>query len=187
MSEYKLLSADVFDKMSSLDWFKEFVTHQYGEATRSARLFPRLQAVRLLDAYYQWQQDLDRVSKFELNSGIPDHYKQCGHLIYWLRRASPVVEWVDASKNLGDAEGFPDRPEDIQLKELLFKYGNEYLAFDLGYRICRFFEIGRVDYPLAPDARVLTQDYLRTVSHFLKVKNVSPHAMYLILKSLFLR
>ncbi|MBC7953430.1 MAG: hypothetical protein H7Z12_16620 [Rhodospirillaceae bacterium] len=187
MSDYNLLSADVFSKMESLEWFKGFVVHQYGDSARAARLYPKIQAVRLFDAHHQWQQDVDRVSKYELDSGTPDHYKQCGHLVYWLRRSSPVVEWVDASNNLGDAEGLPDLPEHAQMKELLLKYGNEYLAFDLGYRICRYFEVSREDNPLSEDGRLLTPDYLRTISHFLKTKNVSPHAMYLILKSLFLR
>lgn len=187
MSADLSISKDVFEHLEDGKFFIEFVREQYVACASPARLVPVLSAHRLFDAHLQWRQDLERVSRFELRDKEPDHYKQSGHLIYWLRRASPVIEWVDETGNIGDAEGYPILSAEQEFRELLMKYGNEYLSFDLGYRICRYFEESRVDSPIDPGERPLTTDYILTVAHFLKVKNVSPHALFLVLRSLFIR
>jgi len=95
-------------------------------------------------------------------------------------------------------------------QELVLRYTNEVTAFDVGFRICRYFETKRTDTPrnlvLAMSAtgqrqlateqssrefvksvsrQTLTYEYIETIGSFLKTKNVSPHGMYLIYKSLF--
>lgn len=187
MTDYLEISHEVFAKMESFDWFSRFLQAQYADVCRKAGISCKLLSHRLLDAHEHWQTDLKRVSQFELNNKTPDHFKQSGHLVYWLRRTSPVIEFINPKHNISDAEGLPPTEAEKKLQELLFKYGNEYLAFDVGYRLCRYYETERNDGPLGDKDRLLTPDYILTISHFLKTKNVSPHAMFLILKSLFLR
>jgi hypothetical protein len=93
------------------------------------------------------------------------------------------VEFVDL--DFGDAE-MPMKPQERALRNLLKGYANEYLAFDFGYQICAYYEIENKEKP-SPRAGslALSPDYYQMISHFMKFKNVSPHAMHLIYKSLF--
>src|SRR4051794_29659754 len=83
---------EMFDREGFKNIFAEYAMAVLGEA----RLFPRLSLPRVYDAQAAWQTDLSLLRKREpqLEDG-PDHFKQCGHLAFWLRRLSPVVEVVD--------------------------------------------------------------------------------------------
>jgi hypothetical protein len=153
----------------------------------SARLFPRLSEPRVIEAHGAWCNDLNRVSNHEphLEEGL-DHFKRCGHLAFWVRRMSPVVEAVDVTQNVADAEGMPLSGDEMAFRDLLFGYCNEYLAFELGLQFCRFYEIGKPGGSARANSLVLSEDYIRTMCHFLKYKQVSPHALFLVYKSLFL-
>ena len=76
--------------------------------------------------------------------------------------------------------------DESAFRDLLFGYCNEYLAFDLGYQFCRYYEINKAGGSQRATTLILDEDYLRTTCHFLKYKQVSPHALYLLYKSLFL-
>lgn len=152
----------------------------------SARLLPKFAIQRLVEAHGAWQNDLHRVEENEpeLSEGL-DHFKRCGHLVFWLRRMSPMVEAIDLTRNLGDAEGFPLTDHEREFRELLFGYANEYLAFDFGFQVCKFYERGKADGSARAQSLNPTVEYYRTMCHFLKYKTVSPHAIFLIYKSLF--
>ncbi|SDO49114.1 hypothetical protein [Afipia sp. GAS231] len=149
-----------------------------------ARLFPQFSRPRLDEAHGSWLADLRRVKDHEkhLINGL-DHFKQCGHLAFWIRRLSPIVEFTDL--DFGESE-MPMLPKERALRELLTGYVNEYLAFDFGYQICKYYETKNKSNP-SPRAPILalSPDYYQMTSHFMKFKNVSPHAMHLIYKSLF--
>ena len=98
----------------------------------------------------------------------------------------PIVEAIDLTKSLADAEGYPLTDDEIAFRDLLFGYCNEYIAFELGFEFCRYYETAKKGGSQRASSLVLTEDYLRTACHFLKYKQVSPHAIYLIYKSLFL-
>jgi hypothetical protein len=103
-----------------------------------------------------------------------DHFKQCGHLAFWVRRLSPVVEFSDL--DFGDSE-MPVKPKEKALRDLLKGYVNEYLAFDFGYHLCRYYEARHKEKPSSRASRLaLSPDYYQMISHFMKFKNVSPHA-----------
>lgn len=162
--------------------FSDYTKDVFSEA----RLFPRISTARLIDAYGAWQNDLTRVGVHEpkLDDGL-DHFKQAGHMAFWIRRASPVVESADTTQNMGDAPGYPISPDEANFRDLLFGYCNEYLAFDFGYQFCLFYEGVKGGPSGRANNLTLSDDYYRTMCHFLKFKTVSPHAMFLIYKSLF--
>ncbi len=170
------------DRDQFITIYPRFVTDVLAEA----RLFPKFAAPRLVDAHGAWKEDLYRVGEREprLDAGL-DHFKQCGHLVFWLRRMSPLVETIDLTQNIADAPGLPLINAEIQFRELLFGYANEYLAFDFGFQICKYYETTKEE----PSARAATltpgTDYYTVMCHFLKYKTVSPHALFLIYKSLF--
>ena len=161
---------------------------QYTEAALSgARLFPKLSRLRLVEVHGAWKRDMERVGAHEkrLEDGL-DHFKRSGHLAFWVRRFTPVVEASDTMLNLGDSEGYPLDQNEQAFRDLLFGYTNEYLAFDLGFQFSRFYEINREDATARAPLVRPSVEYIATMCHFLKYKTVSPHAMTMIYKSLFL-
>lgn len=184
-----LITPDIFERLSDGNFFAKFVSAQYGDVAIKARMTPKISMRSLFDSHYFWILDLRRVNEFETPDSEPDHFKHAGHLAYWLRRSAPVFEWIDNRRNFQDAPGFDLLPYEDDLRDLLLKYGNEYLAFDLGFRLSKYFECGRLGINPKENQGVfpITEDYIVTISHFLKAKNVSPHALFLIYKALFLR
>ncbi|RYC31894.1 hypothetical protein D3273_10690 [Lichenibacterium minor] len=156
------------------------------EAMWSARLVPQFSKPRLVEARGAWLNDVDRVGSHEkhLVNGL-DHFKQAGHLAFWLRRMSPLIEASDPTQDIQDSSGYELDETESAFRDLLFAGPNEYLAFDFGFQIVRFYEMARIDRVTpCPDIRP-SRDYYQTTCHFLKYKNVSPHGLHIIYKSLF--
>ena len=157
------------------------------DSLRTCRLLPVASKPRLLEAHGAWANDLDRVGRHEpqLEDGL-DHLKQCGHLCFWLRRLSPIVEAHDTTRNMGDAEGYSLTDDEKAFRKLLLGYCNEYLAFDYAYQICRYYELGKAGGSARAEALFPPREFYVSICQFMKYKNVSPHALHLIYKSLFL-
>jgi len=179
--ESSTLEAIEKDRKSFVDFFSEYALSTMHEA----RLSPCLSYPRLEDAHGAWVHDLGRVGNHEkhIEEGL-DHFKRAGHLAFWLRRFAPVVEARDDQNNLGDAPGYDLTNQEKAFRDILYGYANEYLAFDLAYQFCRFYESQRENGPNL-SAFKIDRDYIITVCNFLKYKSVSPHALTVILKSLF--
>lgn len=160
-----------------------FEIHALEEATK-ALFSPLFSAARLRDAHTAWRDDLLRLEEREKNlTDGADHFKQCANLAYWLRRMSPVIDYRDLA---AAAEGVDDLyPDEVLRREFMTRYGTEFLAFDFGFKICAYYELERLDNP-REDVPFLSQEYLTDVCHMMKFKHVSPHALFLIYKSLFL-
>ena len=173
------ITADVFDCIKDEAAFYHFVCSQYRRQLRRSGLTPNFTQTRLFQAHEAWVHDIGRMSD-TIGDGenTPDHFKQCGFLAYWLRRFAPVHT---CEAKCGDAS-LP-RPEK-QYRDFLLKYWVEYLAFDLGVRICQFFEKYKEGGRDAPPR--MTPEYFETVCYFMKYKHVSPHGLTLIYKSLFI-
>lgn len=91
-------NADILPSMAKYARFEEVFVAFAKEIARKACLFPRFSRPRLYTAHYAWRDDLSRVEQRENNLGQGlDHFKQCGHLAYWLRRSSPIVEFEDVA------------------------------------------------------------------------------------------
>jgi hypothetical protein len=163
----------------------ESVFADYAKETAvGALLIPILSAPRISDAHHAWIDDLKRIEEREVNLGDGlDHFKQCGHLAYWLRRFAPVVDYQDIAKQYTGEDLYANERE---LRKLLEEYGTEYIAFDLGFQICEYYERERVDRKASVRDIPVDMEYLTTVCHMLKFKHVSPHAIFLIYKSLFI-
>jgi len=182
------VGADTLSSIRDRDIFVRTFTQYVTDVLQDgARLFPRFAIQRLHDAHTAWMDDLKRVGDNEprLDQGL-DHLKQCGHLAFWLRRTSPLVETIDLTQNIADAPGLPITDIEHKFRELLFAYGNEYLAFDFGYQICRYHELAQPGGSQRAQTLTPTVEYYTTMCHFLKWKTVSPHAVFLIYKSLFI-
>ncbi|NJL08366.1 MAG: protein-glutamate O-methyltransferase family protein [Methylacidiphilales bacterium] len=184
MRIYKGFLDAIRDEKIFIEEFKKYA----GEVFGACRLYPVISDARLIEVRGAWLHDLKHVGKHEpnLTDGL-DHFKQCGHLSFWIRRLSPVVEATDSKSDLGDAEGYDLSTIEIGLRDTLFGYANEYLAFDYCFIICKYYEANKKGSP-SEFARDLTisPDYYKVIRQFLKYKSVSPHAMHLIYRSLFM-
>lgn len=172
------------DKKAFGNFFSEFAM----VTLERARLHPRMAPARLLDIHGAWCHDLKRVGDHEphIEDGL-DHFKRSAHLAFWIRRFDPVVEAIDLEKSLADAEGYGLTNDQKDFRNLLYGYVNEYLAFDLAFQFCRYYESHRTDGPVDLSAFKLDREYIAMVCNFLKYKSVSPHSLTVILKSLFYR
>jgi hypothetical protein len=181
------ITADILPALADRDTFVARYSEYVCDTLQEARLFPKFSPQRLVEAHGAWQNDLTRVGDNEphLDEGL-DHFKQCGHLVFWLRRTSPLIDVVDLTQNVADASGLPLIPQEQAFRDLLFGYANEYLAFDFGYQICKFYELGKAGGSARASTVVPDVDYYKTMCHFLKYKSVSPHAIFLIYKSVFI-
>jgi hypothetical protein len=172
------------DAIKGREEFLSIFTEYTIEVLDKAAFYPKLLKHRIYEAHGAWISDLKRVGEHEKNlkEGL-DHFKQCGHLAFWLRRTTPIGELMDLA--FVDPE-IPLSREAQELRSLLKGYHNEYLAFDFAYQICKYYEVRHL-HKSSQRARtlVLSPDYYQTVCHFMKYKNVSPHALHLIYKSIF--
>jgi hypothetical protein len=182
-----LITAKTLPNMEDRDQFVEIYTGYVIDTLNAARLFPKFSIQRIVDAHGAWKNDLSRVGDNEpkLDDGL-DHFKQCGHLAFWLRRMAPLVEAADLTENVGDAPGYPIGDDEQAFRNLLFGYANEYLAFDLGFQVCKYYELSKREPSERARTVSPTTDYYTIMCHYLKYKTVSPHAMFAIYKSIFL-
>ena len=156
--------------------FRDIVSQHYNCVADKAGMGLRISDARLTDAWQQFRFDKKHHRKSLPNDEMPDHFKLSGMLAFWLRRAAPVYGYRDVTVGV-------DR--DKRLYKLLKDYGSEYLAFDFGFAICEFFENNRPGrgQKLVPD---FPPGFYETISYFMKFKNLSPHAMGIIYRSLFM-
>lgn len=157
------------------EWFATAMVEAYADIADRYACEVWLSERRLLEAHNLWEQDLTNMSITD--SEEPDHFKQAGFLAYWLRRRV-VVE------RSAEAEG---KPEVIYRDDFL-QYANEWCSFLVGFHICLPFEAGRT--PTTERLHELRTirlrpQYLRDIAVLLHHKNVSPHSLYLIYRSLF--
>lgn len=178
-----LIAKTIFDEIQDQHEFRRaVVSHAEEFCIDGAMLIPVVSPSRLCDAHRYWMADIKRLSLSLPNGNSPDHFKQAAHLTYWLRRQGPVIDYRETN-SIQDGGGDTPSPTQKECRDLLFEYGSEYLAFDIGYQICKYFESHKVS---AMDVQFdLGEEYIRTISCFLKEKNVSPHALFLVFKSLF--
>jgi hypothetical protein len=170
------------DRNAFCNFFCGYVVEVFGEA----RLTPQFSLSRIEDIYGAWRNDLSRVGNHEpkIEEGL-DHFKRSAHLAFWIRRFSPVIALHDNRLNLGDAEGYGPTAAELKFRDLLYGGSNEYLAFDLALQFCLHYEQHKEDAVDLSQFRI-DQEYVEMMCHFLKFKSVSPHSIYVILKSLFL-
>lgn len=178
-----LIDDTTLPSMAAADRFRQhFETHTREEANK-ALLTPVLSIPRMKDAHYAWRDDMQRLEDRErkLSDGA-DHFKQCANLAYWLRRMSPIIDYVDFAKEVEDIDDLYQDEKDR--RELLNKYGTEFMAFDFGFQICQYYEMEKIDNPLH-EPPALSGEYIHDVCYMMKFKHVSPHSLFLVYKSIF--
>lgn len=163
-------------KISREDWFINALLHGYGEICKRTGYQVTISERRAREAQKHWRDDLIRI-QLEGGSTNPDHLKRAGYLTYWLRRRQVVDECVD----------IPNPPA-VLFRDEFLENANEWLAFVFGFQLCLYFEIDKKD-PANIDKQLglykLDPEYMKDVVLLMRHKNVSPHSIYIIFRSLF--
>lgn len=176
------ITGDFFERIKAKEVFIEEIHNDFHQRCEELDASFHFNKGRAIEAYFHWMQDLKVIPVRDPVIKAPCHLKCAAFLIYWLRRFSPVDEFACDDLDSGSVQ-------------FLVKYGREYLAFDIGYRAAQVYERGINGRALPGDAfslqsfdsRVDVNDFVETVTQVMKAKNVSPHALYLVLKAIFLR
>jgi hypothetical protein len=182
-AEEALERPDIFDVLKDQATFVELVDNYFRSIFTPLFLDISIAEARLREAHIHWQRDLKRVENIEYDGDELDHFKHCGHLAYWLRRFSPIVECY-ATPQSGQISAGNDLLSELEEQQkILYQYANQYSAFELGFRIVRFFEWNKVN----PNRTLIhpDRDFVITACHVLKEKNISPHSLHLIYRALF--
>jgi hypothetical protein len=186
---YRCEREDLFEKLKNQNWFNNFIRYQYENVVfKMEAVAPVLSDYWILQAYLRWNKDVLYASSKEYEGAPLDHFKYSGFLCYWLRRCPPMS---DLQENFDtNFAGIKHRKPN----EILIRYGNVFAAFDIGLRICRYWESARKDLRHSSEMRQKIMrfsipqksGYSFDMSYVLAEKNVSPHALNMVYKSLFL-
>lgn len=186
--DYSLTQPHVFDYLkngqtladgsviSGRDWFKNAIADACNEIASTYACEVNLASRRLEEAQDLWVDDVKRM-RID-GDGTPDHFKQAGFLCFWLRRRIILAVNHPAPQT--------DNPSERQ--SFFIRHGNEVCAFLIAFKLCAFYQapgqsgVDRVKFlqSIRPDP-----NFLHDVAVLLFHKNVSPHALYLILRALF--
>lgn len=174
-----LFTPDVFARLLDEEFFVGEIYNAYVTYIQDHGFSGSISRPKLLEAHIFWNEDMARAKQFEMvDSSTIDEFKQCGHLAYWLRRFNPISEIRVYERADSEAE---------QARQAFFKkYGSQLTSFMIGFELCAYATANAEGSTFYKDDFKLSDDYTHVVSHFLKSKDVSPHSMFLIYKSLFL-
>lgn len=193
MPRYKIHRRIFEVEMSSLDGFTDVIQKHYNHLVEGTDITLTFCPFRTQWAFEYFADDISRAAD-KMNAALvgkstgierkfePDHYKKAGFLAFWLRRECPVLVW-DTHRVQWDTLSRPQRSQ----AEYLVTYGREYGAFMLGYAICLHVECNALGGPFEEEKFQLSDAYIDDMMAFLKEKSVSPHAMYMIYRSIFER
>lgn len=206
VNPYSLKRADILDHLTGdPNFFAECMTAFAIDIGASFGCDIEVSASRLLDTYDHWQGDVNRAASENFpENGIPldeeiqpielDHLKHAGFITFWIRRSVPIQ---NISKQSNPIKSVSDR-----MMQRFYAFSNELFAVRVGLGICLSYEARIVREEIEKSGKILTIDQrnqslfisrrlsnwnlIRDYLHILKHKNISPHAIYLIYKTLFI-
>lgn len=209
LEEYSLFQNNIIERLDDRKWFIECMAFNFYSIGAEWGAFTETSARRLGETYDFWKVDARRTLDSGIKKGTKqlDHFKQASFIAFWLRRQIPINRTLRILPDGTVADGRPFSSEE----EFFFRYGNEICALLIGLELCLYYEIWvklhllskhtSVVEPIANDERPyathttstleyirgcsLKRDCVRDFAMVLKHKNMSPHALYLLYKSLF--
>lgn len=175
----------IFILLEDQKFFSEFVRDDFLSIPGSIQAVmwckQEVDPERVEFAYNEYKLGLEGFQVF-LGSSNPDHYKRAGALLHALYRSDCVSLQLESSAdeleagftrvNAGDAE------QVLSFVKFYEEYYNQFLSFNLAYRLCASYE---------DDPRTYDFDYLHNVSRYLKVNtNLSRDSLFMLFKSLMI-
>lgn len=198
--EFLLYDANAINKLKDRNFFRQAIAQFYLNVAETHGCIVTISDRRISEAYDFWIADLER--SLHLGSDEKtvelDHFKHAGFIAFWLRRLVPINDiWFIEDERVAAVAGdeAATAPSAGQIR--FYRYGNELCALFVGFYLCLAVET------LAMTGRMTSEDGAVTVvsdavgvrtmpKHFnseypklLKHKNVSPHGLYMLYRSLF--
>lgn len=180
-------------------YFKRAIAQFYVKVAETFGCNIVLSDRRIGEAHDFWMDDVERVLEHDVPEATIalDHFKHAAHLAFWLRRHIPINDVVFRKDRLvaGDSTGGePSGPTKAQVQ--FMSYGNELCALYVGFYICLAYEVcAMAKRDSKKGQTTVVSDGIgvkRLPPHFqaeypklLKHKPVSPHALYMLYRSLF--
>ena len=154
---------------------------------------------RLGEAYDFWIGDEARALHFgtEVETTELDHFKHAAFIAFWLRRLIPISDiWFDRDDRVAAIAGDADSTAPSEAQIRFYRVGNELTALLVGFYICLGVETLQMTQRItrAGNTRVISDatgvrqipgHFLTEYPKLMKHKNVSPHALYMVYRSLF--
>jgi hypothetical protein len=188
VGDYACEQPAIFDRLTDAGWFNAFVRYQYAEIVFAMEsVGPMFSDYWIRHAHFRWMKDMKYVSGKEYDGGNLDHFKRAGFLCYWLRRCPPLSDiGRNPDTHFASIRHRKDKP-------ILIQYGNAFAAFDISFRLCRYFESSRKDRNYSPETRraiatfAISQksSFITDICYTLSEKNISPHSLNMLYKGLF--
>ena len=199
--EWSLLRSDIFDKLEKERvFFESCITSVAIDMATEYACEVELSAVRLTEVWDFWVGDMKRTrllgfkqqerNTLEDYSETPvqlDHFKRAAFLAFWLRRLTPIIRIDAISTGIVNEKREQGR---------YFAFANELLAYSVALQLCGYYEYQRQTAREMPalamtpasfiTGRVRSWAIVRDYVMVLRHKAVSPHAFYLVLRSMFL-
>lgn len=191
-----LFRSDIFEDFQEYRKFKYIVTTNCALLVRLYGCSIKLSSRKLKNFHDLYKNERQR----GLDKGSPegmvelDHLKDAAYFCFWFRRSSPIGQ-VHFLSTLGERNSWPDgiAPADAA-RDLFSRYADELCAFLLSFHIVAYFEyvvirkekrIPKLFITGTAEANAV-YDHLQEICSMLKHKNMSPQAIYLMLKFLFI-
>lgn len=191
--KYIIFQKEIIKQLEKRQWFIDCIASNYNSIALSWNCSVLMSVRRLGEAYDFWREDHTRTLSEGIQTSVSlDHFKHASFIAFWLRRMLPINQTLIHSKY----QSIPDDRNATDNQKFFFRYGNELCALLIGFMICLFYEASyiaanqevlqlvpnRLDcirqYRLPPE---IISDFVMIMKH----KNMSPHALYLLYKSLF--
>ena len=192
--DYSLFQENIIAQLEDRQWFIRCMAFNYSQLAARWGCGVQLSVRRLGEAYDFWREDHTRTlaEGIEATSISLDHFKHASFIAFWLRRMLPINQTLVVSR----FRSIPDDPSADENQRFFLRYGNELCALLIGFQICLFYEAGLkrssgyvYEIRTNPIERLkqfsFPQNIIADFVMILKHKNMSPHALYLLYKSLF--
>lgn len=188
--EYTLFQKNIIERLEIRQWFVECLAANYSRLAAQWNCGVLMSARRLGETYDFWREDHTRTLSEGIKTSVSlDHFKHASFIGFWLRRMLPINQTLVVSQY----QSVPDDRNADENQKFFFRYGNELCA--LLFQICLFYEasyerdnhkiVDRADRLTFLKQCMLPPQVIADFVMILKHKNMSPHALYLLYKSLF--
>lgn len=192
--EYSLLQEEIVERLEDSQWFMKCIDYNYKLLADRWGCSVYISRRRLGEAHDFWMEDVGRTLRESMPDGTKklDHFKNASFIAFWLRRMIPINE-------TNRSPSHPLKPFDQKKVFQFFKHGNEICALLIGFQICLFYEASKVKPGGNNNKLVMLHEdrlsYLKSMKFppallddfamVLKHKNMSPHSLYMMYRSLF--
>lgn len=196
---YSLQQRDILPRLQAdVGFFRKCISSAALDLATGFKCDVELSRSRLTEVWDYWRGDMARTKNHGFSqverdtledhyeAAIElDHFKRAAFLCFWLRRLSPII----VVEGRGEYS-----PEAFRAQGRYFAFSNELLSYSVSLQLCAYYEFQKWrsrelafgDPDLLIMRRMKNWDKIRDYVMIMRHKNISPHAIYLILKSLYL-